>query len=380
VQPLANDFRKPAEERSGYAPLKVLLCKDCSLAQLSVVVNPSILYDYYSYVTSPTETMRRHFAAITKDIVEENRHGNVLEIGSNDGSLLEFLYTNGFNKCIGIDPAENLATAASKRSVRTITSLFDSDSARSAKELLGHVDTVIARHVFAHIDNWHSFIALIDSIAHQNTLVCIECPYCPDMLEKHEWDTIYHEHLSYMTVKAMNTMLSDTAFHLHRVIKYPIHGGSVMLMLRRNDHSSIRDISVDELLQTETVNQQEWKLFAAESEFQILQLRQYVEKLIQEGKTVVGFGASAKSTVAINACVFTRKELRFVTDTTELKQGRLCPGTDIPVVSEDELLIQQPDYAVCFCWNFRESVLKSQEEYRKRGGKFIFFVPKLEVI
>lgn len=380
TQPLANDFKTKDEEHSGCAPLKVLFCKDCSLAQLSVVVNPSILYDYYSYVTSPTDAMKRHFEAITKDIVDENRKGRVVEIGSNDGSLLAHLNANGFDRSIGIDPAENLAVAASKRGVQTITGLFDSDTAKAAKQVLGHIDTIIARHVFAHVDDWHKFIWAIDGISHQNTLVCIECPYCLDMLNKREWDTVYHEHLSYVTLKAIERLLSDTAFHLHRVIKYPIHGGSLMMMLRRNDHASIPDISVSEFLQAEDITLEKWKEFETDSEFQAFKLRSYIRGLILAGKTVVGFGASAKSTVAINACELDRSDLRFITDTTEWKQGRLCPGTDIPIVSQDELLKQQPDYAVCFCWNFRDTVLETQAEYRKRGGKFIFFVPKLDVV
>lgn len=380
IQPLANDFHKPGQSRNGFAPLKIYLCDHCSLAQLSVVVDPDTLYGHYSYVTSTSETMKRHFESLRKDIEAEAKFFSVVEIGSNDGALLEYLGTKWGTACIGVDPAANLAEIAAKRGVRNIVSVWDEDAAKDALRILGGVYIVIARHVFAHTDNWKDFMRCIELVSNPETVVCIECPYAGDMLEKYEWDTIYHEHLSYVTVKSIDRLLSGTAFHLHKIIRYPVHGGSFLFMLRHNDHGSIRDISVDELIGSENIDSQAWKAFATQSSWQMMQLSEYVRKLVDDGKTVVGFGASAKCTVAVNACGFTREHLRFITDTTPQKQGCYCPGTSIPIVPQSDLLAHQPDYAVCFAWNYREEILKSQEEYRKRGGKFIFFVPKLEVV
>lgn len=383
LQPLANDFRKPGEDRSGFAPLSILLCKDCTLAQLSVVVNHHLLYDQYSYVTSPTETMKEHFQNLLYEIEPQFPGGTVLEIGSNDGAFLEFLHRHRFEKVVGIDPAENLALPASQRGIKTITDVFDHDSAKDAKDILGQIDIVIARHVFAHVDDWPAFISAIEDVSHPETLVCIECPYCYDMLEKNEWDTVYHEHLSYVTVTAMDRLLSKTSFRLHKVIKYPIHGGSILMILRRKDstvgpHVSVENFIEEEKKQTDPIDR--WRNFEITFRKQRIDLMMYVRGLVSCGNTVIGFGASAKSTVAINSCKFTREQLRFVTDTTSFKQGRLIPGTDIPVVPEAELLRDPPDYAVCFVWNFREEILKRQKTYREHGGKFIFFVPKVEIV
>lgn len=380
VQPLANDFRNPGEMRNGFYPLKVLFCRDCSLAQLSVVVDPSVLYDNYPYVTSDSETMRQHFNTLRSDIVSEGGCGPLLEIGSNDGLFLSYMQQNGFTTALGIDPAANLATAASRRGVKTISALFDEESAKDAVRAIGQVNTIVARHVFAHTDDWKQFVRCVELISNPNTLVCIEVPYCGNLLSRCEWDTIYHEHLSYVTVKSMAALLRDSDFHLHRIIQYPVHGGAMLFMLRHNDHESIRHVSVDEWLAKESIGLDEWKAFEVASMRQINELGVYVHKLNSEGKTVCGFGASAKSTVAINAAHLCHHTIDFITDTTPQKQGRLSPGSMIPIVPQERLLETMPNYAVCFAWNYREEILRRNEEYRKRGGKFIFFVPKLEVV
>lgn len=360
--------------------MSVLFCEQCTLAQLSVVVDPSVLYDHYPYVTSTSDTMKAHFGSLLSDIQAEHGEGPVLEIGSNDGTLLHYLALAGLGPVIGIDPAGNLAASAADKHVQTITALFDEESAKDAARILKRIGVVIARHVFAHVDDWKRFIASIELLSSPDTLVCIEVPYCANMLERNEWDTIYHEHLSYVTVKAVHALLQDSEFHLHRILQYPVHGGSMLLMLRRNDHESIRHASVDEYLEREQIGLDEWKKFSVNSRWQIAQLSEYVSKLKGDGMKVCGFGASAKSTVAISAARLSHETIDFVTDTTPQKQGRLSPGTLIPVVSPDALLSKRPDYAICFAWNYRDEILRRNTSFRERGGKFIFFVPKLEVV
>jgi novobiocin biosynthesis protein NovU/D-mycarose 3-C-methyltransferase len=379
IQPLANDFRKPGEARNGFAPLQVLFCPKCTLAQLSVVVDPVILYEDYPYVTSPSQTMKHHFDRLSADIELQSGHGTLVEIGSNDGLFLKHLSESGWQQLVGIDPAVNLSPAASARGVRTINSLFDEQSAKDALRLLGEVDAVVARHVFAHIDNWKEFVRCLEVMSNTNTTVYLECPYALDILNHCEWDTIYHEHLSYVTIRSMEALLKDTKFHLHKVTAFPVHGGAIVMTLRRNDSTAQRDRSVDDYLEREKITDRSWFDFTANACQQIRDLKAKVLELHFEGKTVCGFGASAKSTVAINAAGIAGL-IQFITDTTPQKQGRLSPGTDIPIVPPEELLARQPDYAICHCWNFRSEVLKNNEEYLKRGGHFIFFVPRLEVV
>ena len=379
VQPLANDFRKPGESRNGFAPLKVLFCQKCTLAQLSAVVDPTLLYEDYAYVTSPSETMRRHFNRLTSEIGTESGNGSLVEIGSNDGLFLKHLSDAGWRQLIGIDPAINLSPVASARGVKTISSLFDEQAAKDALRILGEVDAVVARHVFAHIDDWKQFIRNLEIMSNTHTTVYLECPYCLDMMNNGEWDTIYHEHLSFITIKAMEALLEGTKFHLHRVTAYTVHGGAIVMTLRRNDLTGQRDRSVDDYLQRENITRENWSAFRYRSFDQMAELLNKLNQLNQNGHTICGYGASAKSTVAISRGGFSDL-IQFITDTTPQKQGRLSPGTNIPIVPQEELLKRQPDYAVCFAWNYRTEILHANEEYLNRGGHFIFFVPQLEVV
>lgn len=383
VQPLANDFVRPDEEHAGFAPLEVLLCPRCDLAQLSVVVRPSILYSRYAYVTSPTRMMQEHFGSLWQDICSSfgAQAATVAEIGSNDGTLLRFLQAHGVKKVVGIEPATNLSELATRGDVPTINSLFDRESAMKAFAMLqASPEVIIARHVFCHVDDWHSFISAVEYLMGRNTLTCIEVPYVGDLLQNVQWDTIYHEHTSYLSIKAMVALLDKTKLYLHRIIRYPIHGGALMLMLRRRSFQQPADGSVQDMLEAEHVGEDAWRVFAKRVTGNIDSLWTVISNLVASGKSVAGFGASAKSTVCINACGFTRKEIRFITDTTPQKQYCTSPGSDIPIVDEGALLRELPDYALLFAWNYQAECIAKHQQYLSSGGHFIIPHPQVEII
>lgn len=381
VQPLSNDFCKPGQTRRGHAPLAVLYCERCTLAQLSVVVDPKVLYANYIYQTSDSATMREHFAALLHDLISEQPAGPVVEIGSNNGALLEYLADAGFANTVGIEPAENLVTQSTARGVLTIKDFLNVESAQAAKDACGKVSFVLARHCFAHADNWKEFIEAIEVLADKDTLIAIEIPYLLDQITAVSFDQCYAEHLSYVTIKAMDALLTPSSLALHRVIKYPIHGGSILIMLRKSNSGRIADPSVAAFLAQEDITADTWREFAAEAHSQIHKLQLLVRGLRAEGKTVCGYGASAKSTVWLNACGFTKRDIQFVTDTTLGKQGCVCPGTDIPVVPPSALLEKMPDYAIVFAWNFfYPEIYEKERLYREKGGKFILPVPSIKII
>lgn len=379
IQPLANDFCGPNEEHSGYAPLKVMFCPRCTLAQLSVVVDPEILYRHYNYVTSASDTMMSHFESLRSLFQEEIPAVTLLEIGSNDGRMLQFFKSCGMRIC-GIDPAENLAELANSVGARTVCGSFDEDSARKARAYYGQFDIVIARHVFCHVNDWRKFIRNLEIVTHKESLVFIEVPYCVDMLQRGEFDTIYHEHTSYMTVRAMGALLKDSQFQIYKIVRFPIHGGAIMLVLSPKESQRTPADTVREFIDSEQITTETWSGFCTKAYHAIDALKMFVEHNVLEKKKVVGFGASAKSTVFVNACRFTKKELRFITDSTAQKQWKLSPGTDIPIVDEGAILRELPDYAVCFAWNFREEILSKNSLARSKGVKFVFPIPTLEVV
>lgn len=377
VQPLANDFCSENSERAGFAPLKAMYCPHCSLVQLDVVVDPKVIYNNYPYVTSRSDTMIAHFHKLWHAIKLECRQPeNVLEIGSNDGYFLQFARANGADRVLGIDPAQNLVSQARGDGIETICDTFNFDSASIASGAMPRVDVVVARHVFCHVDNWHEFIKNLDGICHKETLIVIEVPYIKDQMNALSFDQFYHEHLSYMSVTAMEAMLRHTPFRLQRVVHFQVHGGAIALMLRRCDSDMELDSSVEEF-SNDRITLDDWLKFSERSHRAIDALRNMVRN---ESAPICGFGASAKSTVWINACGFTRKDIRFVCDSTPGKQWKYIPGTDIPVVDEGALLREVPDYAILFAWNYKDEVLKKNSLWRSKGGKFVIPIPELTVV
>lgn len=378
-QPLANNFVRSGEARQGFYPLKIALCRGCGLAQLSVVVDRDTLYKNYSYVSSASATMQRHYDRLFKDMESETTGKSIVEIGSNNGGLLQFAKERGF-EIVGIDPAKNLAEEARKNLVPTICDYFGPDSAGVSRQLLKDPAIILARHVFAHVDDWKEFVEGLEILAGKDTLVCIEVPYAPDMLRRIEFDTTYHEHLSYITLGPIVELLKNTSFRIHRINKYGIHGGAILLMLRHRGYVVPQHLSADEMLAEEHVTEQSWLNFADLAKQKIVALKSLVADLRSQDKVVSAFGASAKATVMINACGFDRRDIAFVTDNSPLKPGKLVPGTDIPVVGEDEMLARHPNYSIMTCWNFRSEVIEKMKKWSDRGGKWIIPESKIEIV
>lgn len=371
VQPLANEFRAPGASREGFYPLGMVRCPQCTLCQLSVVVDNDTLYRNYSYVTSTSNTMRRHFSRLICDLESEKTAHSIVEIGSNDGVFLSFARECGWS-VLGIDPALNLAAKANLAGVSTLPTYFGPESAEEAFDRSGAPGVILARHCFNHFDDWRLFIEGVSVLASYNTVIALEVPYLSDMLTRNEFDTIYHEHRSYITLTAIDWLLRPTPFVVHRTIRYGVHGGSLLVMIRHKDSGVPPHLSADEFIIDEQVSPKLVKSFQDISRTKISRMRDCVHGLVADKKRVCGFGASAKGTVWIHACQFTEKDLLFVSDNSPLKPGCLVPGTNIPVIKQDEFLSEHPDYAVCFVWNYKSEILETQKKWRDRGGKFIF--------
>lgn len=374
VQPLANDFRKPSEPRAGYAPLAVMLCPRCLLGQLSVVVDPHILYDRYSYVTSPSQTMAKHLAQLTLDLLTiKPDTKSVLEIGSNDGSYLDYLQGVGL-RVEGVDPAENLCAIAAEHGIRTTQALFTAKTAST----LPVSDLVIARHVFCHVDNWKDFVTGLDSVVAADGIAAIETPYVRDLLMHTQFDTVYHEHLSYLNLRAIAFLLKDTPLMLFDVIRYPIHGGAVVLLIGRRGKCPPPSTRLTNALDVEGDLEQAWLYFANKACIMISKLREWIKD--RSDSYIAALGASAKSTVWISACGFTRRNIAFIADTTVQKWNTTSPGTDIPIVDEGAILRDLPAYVLVWAWNYRDEIIQRNQLAISKGVKFVFPIPEFEII
>lgn len=371
LMPLSNDFHPFDGPCAGYAPLVVNFCERCTLAQLSIVVDPLVLYRQYNYETSKSETMRLHFRSLWDAIQEQCRVESVIEIGSNDGEFLAFVKENGADSVLGIDAAENLAGIAQRRGITTVIGILDNDTAAIAARTVPKADVIVARHVFCHVDDWRGFMRNVDAMANKDTLVVIEVPYAVDTLERGEFDQFYHEHLSYLSIKAMTALLESTPFRIQKVMRFPIHGGAIAVFIRRRDCELEADQSVQEFLNNENITVEDWRAFSRTSNTRMEWLAQNVNTWRQQGKKVAGYGASAKSTVWISACGFMRKEIAFIVDNTPHKQGKFSPGTDIPILPESAMTDASADMAICFAWNFMDFIVAKNKAWVDGGGQFI---------
>jgi novobiocin biosynthesis protein NovU/D-mycarose 3-C-methyltransferase len=373
--PLANDFKDATQRRSGYAPLKLMWCDKCNLAQLSAVVDRNIIYKNYPYVTSQSETMKEHFRLLLDDLIKECEPGTVVEIGSNDGAFLKKCSEFGFKRTLGVDPADNLCDLAHKRGVETVNEFFNEKTAREIANDGIFPDLIVARHVFCHIDDWHEAIHSLGVLSSVNTVIAIEVPHFLETVKNVEWDQIYHEHLSFMTVKAMERALLHSMLHIHDIKHYSIHGGAIVILLRRNDCDVPPHIT-----NIETLGLSDLMEFKNKAECLVADLRNTVTDLVSQGKTVVGYGATAKATQWIQMCGFTKKHLKRVYDNTPQKISKFMPGSDIPVVDPPAMSKDRPDYAVCFAWNWFSEIHKKEQAFKDNGGKWIVPVPEVKIV
>ena len=385
---LVNDFLKP-EEVADYKislPLRVVLCPDCSLVQLADTVDPKILYSHYAYVTSTSKTMDTHLNKMMTHLLTTARLGSgskVLEIASNTGVFLKKFKEQGC-EVLGIEPAGNIADVALATAIPTRKEFFNAATAKKLKAEWGAADLILGRHVFAHIDDLRDLVAGLETVSHAETLIAFEVPYLVDFFEHTEYDTIYHEHLSYISVRAIEALVKDSAFMLSRVDHYPIHGGSILFHLRHRSSKAAPDASVAQARDREKKMQlaepATWANFAQRVNHIRAGLPALLRKLKAQGKRIIGYGASAKGNTLLNTCGITTKELDYIIDNTPFKQDKIAPGSWIPVRPPEMLLKDQPDYALLLAWNFASEIIARETEYQRRGDRFIVPIPEPRIV
>lgn len=386
-QPLANALVKPGavEQEELVFPLDVVRCRSCGLVQLAGSVAPEALFSQYVYFSSFSDAFLRHAQALADDVTAEAALGPgslVIEIASNDGYLLQYYKARGI-PVLGIEPASNVARVAiATRGIPTITEFFDRTlGARLAAEGR-RADVVHAHNVIAHVPDLAGVLAGIREVLKPGGMGVIEVPYLLDMVDKLEFDTIYHEHLCYFSLTSLKSALDRVGLSVVDVRHVPIHGGSIQVRCRRlspaegvpPQHPRVR-----EMLRHE----QDWGV-GAQGRYEEFargvvtvreQLRTLLSGLKRGKRRIVAYGAAAKGAVLLNYCGIGRETLDFVCDRSTVKHGLQMPGVRLPIVPVEELLARQPDYALLLAWNFVDEVLAQQAEYRQRGGRFIVPVP-----
>jgi predicted TPR repeat methyltransferase len=384
---LANQFLRRDEINGHEAkyPLRVGFCHSCGHVQLLEAVPPLAMFENYLYISSASETLKQHFYNLSAELITRHRIGAadlVIDIGCNDGTLLGAFKRHGA-RALGVDPAENLSVFTREQGVERYTGLF---SARAAHEIVrrwGQAPLITTTNTFPHIQALDDFVAGIDIALRGGGVLVLEMHYLLDLIEQLAFDTIYHEHVSYWALAPMQRLFEKHGMSIVDAERVPLHHGQLRVHVQRQAEEPIHD-RVAQLLAAEKSagldRFETYANFAARVQTIKKQLHAALTRLKHDGRRLAGYGAPAKGNTLLSYLEFGPDDLPYIVDRSPLKQGRFTPGTHIPVVSPEQLLVDQPDYVLLLAWNFADEIVEQQAEYRKRGGKFMVPVPEVRVL
>lgn len=387
MTPLANALvatPDPVQPEACF-PLTLTFCPACTLVQLRETVPPEKMFRSYPYFSSFSDTMVRHASDLAERVTRRRRLGSdhlVVEAASNDGYLLRNYKNAGIN-VLGIEPAENVAAVAVKEhGIPCRSEFFSAELANQLRKEGYAADVFHAHNVLAHVPDLNGFVRGIRTLLKDKGLAILEFPYLLDLVEHVEFDTIYHEHLSYFSLTAVQNFLRRHDLRLVDAVRVPIHGGSLQVHVVPGEQGPMTS-AVGELLEAEDA----WGVDRLESYLEFGQrvatlrdeLRALLKSLKDSGARIAAYGASAKGTTLLNYCDIGRETLDFVVDRSTVKQGQYTPGTHLPILPPERLLEEMPDHVLLLTWNFADEILKQQDAYRQRGGRFIVPIPSPRV-
>lgn len=380
--PLANRLRtiEEIDQPEPTHPLKLVFCPDCALLQIDQTVHPEVLFRDYLYFSSVSSALLKHAEESAREQLDRGKldsNSLVVEAASNDGYLLRNFVKRGI-PVLGIEPASNIAKVAIESGIATLNDFFGREMGERLARELRHADLFLANNVLAHVADTNGFVAGIKALLAQNGRSVIEVPYAKDMIDQVEFDTIYHEHLCYFTLTALNNLFRRHNLDIVDVQRLSIHGGTLRFTSAHRGAavatSAVRDLLADE--KEWGVNRPEaYEGFAKHVEGLKRDLCSLLSKLKSSGMRIAAYGASAKGSTLLNYCGIGADLLDFVVDRSTVKQGMLTPGTGLKIYSPEKLLDEQPDYTLLLTWNFAEEILRQQSEYQRRGGRFIVPIP-----
>lgn len=386
--PLANSYLLPAQLRrmEPFYPLHLYVCRECFLVQVEEVESPANIFTDYAYFSSFSNTWLDHSRAYANMAIERFSLGvdsRVVEIASNDGYLLQYFLEKKI-PVLGIEPAANVAITSLEKGIPTIVKFFGKATAAQLKNDGKGADLLIGNNVLAHVPDLNDFVAGMKHLLNPGGTITMEFPHLMNLMQQVQFDTIYHEHFSYLSLITAKQVFKAHGLEIFDVEQLPTHGGSLRLFAcheneisRHDSHRVAKLVGEEEACGLNSLDAYaSFEVRVKESKRNILE---FLIGAAKAGKKVAAFGAPAKGNTLLNYCGVRADMIAFTVDDTPAKQGRFLPGTHIPIFAPKILASEKPDFVVILPWNFKEEIMRKHNYIRDWGGQFVVFIPELKV-
>jgi len=383
--PIANAFLTADEFADEYFfELAPAFCESCGTFQITEQPDAEqMFHGAYPFFTRSSRRMVAHFADYANWLRDTYLPADpfVVEIGSNDGAMLENFARAG-KRHLGVEPSSNTADVAREHGVESLVAFFGAETAVRVRDTHGPADAIIAANVMCHIPDLHGIAEGAAKLLTEDGVLVFEEPYLGAMVEKTSYDQIYDEHVFIFSLQAVSSLFAPHGLELIEALPQDTHGGSMRYVLARKGRRPVTP-SVGNLLAREHELglhlASTYDRFRDNCETSRRELRALLDRLHTEGKRVAGYAATSKSTTVINYCGLTPEHIAYISDTTPLKQGKFSPGGHIPVVPHETFAADYPEYAVLFAWNHRDEILANEQAFARAGNKWISFVPEVTI-
>jgi SAM-dependent methyltransferase len=369
-----------------FYPLDVRICDRCLLVQLPTYLSASSIFSEYAYFSSYSDSWVEHARRLVDEAISRQGLGpksSVVEIASNDGYLLQHVIARGI-PALGVEPATNIAAAAQSKGIPTMNTFFSEEVARSIVDASGPADYVVANNVFAHIPDLNDFTAGLATLLGPGGLMSIEVAYLVRLIERNEFDTIYHEHFMYYTVLSAQSVLARHGLRLLDVEQLVTHGGSIRLWVVHDDDPRPTTDAVAAIVATELAaglgRADGYGGFADRVATTKRELLAFLIDERRKGSTIAGYGAPGKANTLLNYCGIRGDLIEYLVDRNPYKHGRYTPGTHIPILPPDRLAETRPDVILILPWNLRDEIAEQLSYTRSWGARLAVPIPRIEVI
>ena len=390
MSPLSNGFLKSEQlnKAEKFYPLHAYVCEKCLLVQLQEFESPDYIFaNDYAYFSSYSESWLNHAKQYTELMINRfqfNQSSQVMEIASNDGYLLQFFQAQSI-PVLGIEPARNVAQVAIEKGVDTLVKFF---GVETAQELVGQgkrADLLLGNNVLAHVPNINDFVAGMKIVLKPEGIITMEFPHLLRLIEQNQFDTIYHEHFSYLSFVTVEKIFAHHGLTLFDVEELSTHGGSLRIYAKHSENNEIKiEQKVEKLKEVEKQkglgDLETYLNFSRKVQETKRKLLSFLIQVKMDGKTIVGYGAAAKGNTLLNYCGIRTDFIDYTCDRSPHKQGKFLPGTHIPIYSPDKIAETKPDYVLILPWNLKEEVTQQLSYIREWGGKFVVPIPEVEIL